>query len=330
MLAANTYAARAVAGTVLAQLDEYADQIVTEARALALVDALARRDDAALQALSEGIQARHAGIAYWFVLDTEGALRAIVPSDQPGTARDWHRSYAFRDYFRGAMALVPNADRPVYVSRAYLSTTDQRYKVALVSPVRGADGAPLGLLAAEIATDRRLGALDLSDDRRLAVLTVRRDREAATEALPDEHILLAHGGVAHGERVLVESRALRRLTARRDEAGLAGRDQLRLPPPSWVEADDDYRDPVATLDRDGAGGPWLAGFAAVGGTELAVIVQTRVDHAAALDATPLRVQVAWSVGGAVLLFAGLLAALRTTRSRPAEHASRAKAPPPPV
>jgi serine/threonine-protein kinase len=85
-----------------------------------------------------------------------------------------------------------------------------------------------------------------------------------------------------------------------------------------VDADDDYRDPLEARGLGGAGGRWLAGVAAVGGTELAVIVQTRVEDATALDAHPLRVLAAWSVGGAVLLFAGLFAALRTPRRRQAE------------
>ena len=84
-----------------------------------------------------------------------------------------------------------------------------------------------------------------------------------------------------------------------------------LPPPEWVEPDDDYRDPLAERDPHGARGPWLAGIAAIGHTELAVIVQSRLDDATRLDCMPLRVLAAWSVGGAVLLFAGLFAALRS-------------------
>jgi eukaryotic-like serine/threonine-protein kinase len=61
----------------------------------------------------------------------------------------------------------------------------------------------------------------------------------------------------------------------------------------------------------GATSSWLAGVAAVGHTELAVIVQTRVDDATRLDRMPLRVLAAWSVGSAILLFAGLFAALRS-------------------
>ncbi|MFT3775173.1 MAG: serine/threonine protein kinase [Minicystis sp.] len=317
VLAANTYAARAVAGTVLTQLDEYADQIAKEARDPALVAATARRDADELLSHFWAIHARHPGIASWFLVYTDGFVGAHVPHGKMSLVVNRGRSFAFRDYFRGAMSMPRGADRPVYVSRASRSKTDHEWKLAMTSPIRGEDGAVLGVLAAEIPTDRRLGALELSDDRRIAVLAVRRDREAADEPLPDEHVLLAHSRVEHGEGVLVESPALRRLAARRDAAGARGHDQLRLPPPTWVDADDDYHDPLGARDHGGTGGPWLAGVAAVGGTELSVIVQTRLEDATALDARPLRVLVAWSVGGAVLLFAGLFAALRSPRRRQA-------------
>jgi serine/threonine-protein kinase len=318
VLAANRYAARAVAGSVLAQLDDYADRVAVEARGARLGAALAAGDDAAVQAASEALAERHSDVPYWFVVDAKGALRSSVPAERSAQVR--LRKFTFRDYFRGAVAQPAGAERSVYVSRAYVSASDQRYKFAIAAPIRGVDGAPLGLLAAEIATDRHLGDLALSDDHRIAALTVRRDRDDPAEPLPSEHILLIHDGVAHGEGVPVESAALRRLAARRDASSGAGRSQLLLPPADWVESDDDYRDPLSARGPHGAGGTWLAGMAAVGRTELSVIVQTRVDDATALDQRPLRVLGAWSIGGALLLFAGAFAALRKTR-RPREKAA---------
>jgi len=310
------YAARAVAGTVLAQLDEYAHIVAEEARDPRLAAALTRGDDEGLRMLCEALHARHGGnsssIGLWFIGDAGGARRTVVP---PAVLPGWTNNYAFRDYFRGAMAQAPGAHRPAYVSRAIRATSDGRYKVVITSPIRGEDGTAVGLLGAAISTDRRFGTLKLSDDRRIAILTARRDRDWADEALPDEHILLVHGGVEHGEGIVVESKALRQLTARRDAAGAAGQEQLRLPPPAWVEAEDNYQDPLAERDPHGAKGPWLAGVAPVGHTELAVIVQTRLEDAIALDRGPFRVLAAWLVGGAALLFTGLFAALRTMRPR---------------
>jgi eukaryotic-like serine/threonine-protein kinase len=319
VLATNVYAASAVAGTVLHQLDAYAGWVAREARDPALAAALARGDGPALQALCEAIHARRTAIAWWFVADAAGRLRAYAPDDERAHVRvtaapldgSHDMDFSFRDYFHGARALPADADRAAYVSRAFRATTDQRYKLAISAPLRGEGGAFAGVLVAMIATDRRLGTLELSDARRIAVLAVRRDREHAGEPMPDEDILLVHDGVEHGEGVVVRSAALARIAARRARAGDAGSDQLHLPPADWVEPDDDYRDPLAERDPEGASGPWLAGVAAIGRTELAVIVQTRVEDATRLDRTPLRVLAAWSVGGAVLLFAGLFAALRS-------------------
>jgi eukaryotic-like serine/threonine-protein kinase len=308
VLAGNVYAARAIAGTVLAQLREYGDMVAEEAADARLVEALARGDAATAQARCEAVHGRRADDApravWWFVMDATGTVYAQVPT--PPVGNIFPVSYAFRDYFRAASALPAGVARPVYVSRAYRSTGDDRYKLAIVSPIRGEGGAFLGLLAAEIATDRQLGALALNDERRLALLTVRRDRDLATDELPDEHIVMVHDAVAQGEGVVVQSEALRRLTARRDAARIRLTDQLHLPPPDWVEAEDSYTDPLA----GGEQGSWLAGVAPVGNTELAVIVQTHVDTATQIDESPLRVLAAWSIGGAVLLFAGVLAALR--------------------
>jgi hypothetical protein len=126
-------------------------------------------------------------------------------------------------------------------------------------------------------------------------------------ARSDDHILLVHDGVEQGEDVVVESEALRRLTTTRDATSTVGH-QFQLPPSEWVEPDPDYHDPLAP-------GPWLAGVAAVGRTELSVIVQTRLEDATALDVPPVHFVAAGSAGFAAVLFAGLFAALRTRRRR---------------
>ncbi|HRI67351.1 MAG TPA: protein kinase [Polyangium sp.] len=318
VLATNVFAARAIAGTVLAQIREYGDTVAEEARNPHLAQALTQGNAAEAQAICEAVHARHATqaspIVWWFVMDASGVLRAQMPA--PTFGKSYYLTYTFRDYFRGAKGLPVDMARPVYVSRAFYSTSDDRHKFAVVSPIRGEGGVFLGLLAAELATDRRLGSLELSDDRRIAVLTVRRDRDLPTEDLPNEHIALAHDDVVLGQGAVIQSEALRRLTARREAAGLALRDQLHLPPPEWVEAEDGLMDRIAKPNADGSHGPWLAGVAPVGNTELAVIVETRIGDATALDRSPLRVLAAWSIGGAVLLFGAILVVLRTrTKAR---------------
>lgn len=315
VLTANTFAARAIAGTVLVKIREYGDTVAYEARNPNLVQALAEGDTATAQTICDAVQLRHvtetSPIVWWFVMDASGALRAQTPA--PTFGKSYYFTYTFRDYFRGAKALPADMTPPIYVSRAFYSTSDHLYKLAIVSPIRGNDGGFLGLLAAELATDRRLGSLELSDARRIAVLTVRRDRDQPTEDLPNDHIAFAHDDVVLGQGVVVQSEALRRLTARRDAAELSPRDQLHLPRPEWVEAEDNLIDRIAKPNADGSHGPWLAGVAPVGNTELAVIVQTRTEDATALDKSPLRVLVAWSIVGALLLFGALGVVLRTRK-----------------
>ncbi len=316
VLVANAFAARAVAGTVLAKLREYGDVIAEEASDPRLAAALARDDQQGLRAYCETVRARHAAgnpaLDIYFVVDAAGRARVLVPAaGVPG--RTYSTNLSLRDYFHGARAFPAGASRPVYVSRAFRSTNDDQYKVAMASPIRGADGAFAGLLAATILTDRHLGNLALSDDRRTAVLVVRRDRDDATAPLPSDHILLVHDGVAQGAAIPVESDALLRLSARRDAARVPLEDRLKLPPPSLVEMQDDYRDPTEKPDSDGPKGPWLVGIAPVGSTELSVFVQTRLDTAMELDQRPFRVLLAWSIGGAVLLGAGFFGAMRGRR-----------------
>jgi hypothetical protein len=316
VLDSNAYAARAVAGAVLHQLTEYGGVVAREARDPGLVAALARGDDEALQAFCAAAHARQSSATPrtdWIIVDASGHLRAVFFPDIDRLQRMQPRNYAFRDYFRGASALPASAEPHVYVSRGFRATTDGRFKVGLAAPIAGAGGTFSGVLVAELTTDRSFGGLNLSDDTRVAVLTVRHDREDAAALLSTDHLLLVHGGVEHGEGVVVESEALRRLTARRDAAGPPGDAQLHLPPQEWVDTEEGYRDPLADRDPHGARGPWLIGVAAVGRTELAVIVQTSLEAATALDRKPLAVLVAWGIGGAVLLLASLFAALWTDR-----------------
>ncbi len=313
VLAANGFAARAVAGTVLAQLREYADIVANEAQDPQLPDLLERRDDARLTERCEAFYARHSmensAIDWWFFMSDDGFGRAHAP--MPKFGKTYYQNFAFRDYYRGAAALPESMPRPVYVSRAIHSHADDRYRLVIAAPIRNSRNELKGILAAMITTGQHIGALELSDERRFAALAVRRDRDLATEPLPDEHILLVHNGVVRGEGIVIESDALRRLTARRDAAGIPPQDQLRFPPAGWIEVEDDYVDHLASPDGETSDDRWLAGIAPVGNTELAVIVQTRINDATALDIQPFRVLLAWSIGAAVLLLGAVVVVLRT-------------------
>jgi serine/threonine-protein kinase len=312
VLATNAYAAWAVAGTVLAQIEEYTHSIEDEAVDPRLAAALARGDRAGLDAHCRAIHVRRGGpaspFATWLILDREGAPRGHYPEEE---TEYYELRLDFRDYFQGAMAIAPGARRNAYVSRVLRSSSDANYKFALSAPIRDPAGALLGALVTTIVTDRRLGALELSDERRVAMLVGRRDRPAAGAPLPEAYMVLVRDGVDHGEGVVVDSAALRRLSSRAARA--SSREQLHLSLLDQVERESDHRDPLGS--RDGYDGPWLAGVAPVGGTELAAIVETRLDDAVAVDRGTYRVIALWSVGGALLLAAGFVAAVRGTRRR---------------
>jgi hypothetical protein len=193
------------------------------------------------------------------------------------------------------------------------SSSDAYNKFALSAPIRSSGGAVLGVLVTTIATDRRLGSLDLSDGRRVALLVGRLDRPAAGAPLPEEYMVLVRDGMDHGEGIVVDSPALRRLSSGRALAGPRAPPQLRLSLLDQVERESDHRDPLG--GRYGYDGPWLAGIAPVGGTELAAIVETRLDDAVALDRGTYLVIALWSVGGALLLAAGFGATVRGTHRR---------------
>jgi hypothetical protein len=113
-----------------------------------------------------------------------------------------------------------------------------------------------------------MGALVLTDPgerHRIAVLVVRRDRDHTDEALPDDWLVLAHEGVARG--------SVHRMANRGALASLPVAPRAGVP---TMVADDHHTDPVPGFE-----GRWLAGVAAVPGTPLAVVVQTRYDAAIA-------------------------------------------------
>jgi serine/threonine-protein kinase len=334
VLATNAYAAWAVAGTVLAQIETYTHVIEEEAAEPRLAAALARGERAALDAHCRAVHERRGGaaspFATWLVLDREGVPRGHYPEEADPY---YALRLGFRDYFVGAMAITavddgggagsaddagsapnsPGARRSAHVSRVLRSSSDAYYKFALSAPIRGRGGAVLGVLVTTIATDRRLGSLELSDGRRVAMLVGRLDRPAAGAPLPEEYMVLVRDGMDHGAGIVVDGPALRRLSSGRALAGPSAPPQLGLSLLDQVERESDHRDPLG--GRYGYDGPWLAGIAPVGGTELAAIVETRLDDAVALDRGTYLVITLWSIGGALLLAAGFVATVRGTRRR---------------
>jgi tRNA A-37 threonylcarbamoyl transferase component Bud32 len=98
----------------------------------------------------------------WFVMDRQGRIVADPYPDPPHPVLG--QDFAFRDYAGHMLGDDAPADpEAVYVSQLFLSDQDGRCKFATVSRV-WKDGRLLGLIAATVAVDSKLVALDLRDE----------------------------------------------------------------------------------------------------------------------------------------------------------------------
>jgi len=338
VLRTNVYAARTLAGSVLAQLKDYRDAMAQAAAdfppALApdLLQPWTRPEDGtALERYCQELYARYddpdSGLRQpggpspfntWFVLDKEGIARARWPVS-PREFRG--RNYLWRDYYQGALAIARTHGHSVHVSRAFLSESHGTLKFAFSAPLYGPDKAFIGVMVAMADSGGTLGSLrmsDLNDEHRTAVLVAPRDhtRELAEAGapFPSDHAILVHDSLRLGQITSLESARVREVVARAAQgAARHALQQLRLTGPEAVAFDEDHRDPM-----QGYEGRWLAGFAPVGNTGFVVIVQTPYDAASRPNQTLARRLVPWGgvyLGLAAIPLAGLLILRRRTRRK---------------
>ncbi|HEX9620852.1 MAG TPA: protein kinase, partial [Polyangiaceae bacterium] len=287
-LKANQYAARATAGQVLFQLRLLSDRLVACTGEPRLLERLRRpsdpaapdgaRSDSPSGAPNVAEQAlRDCGAGSVFdgatLFNREGRAIERYPK---AVFEVLGKNYAFRDYFQGARELGRQGRREAHFARVYRSESDGEVKVALKAPLLDDDGTWLGVTGALIGTDAHLGSLrlfDPQDDSRLAVLIGLRDRERseAYDPLPDEHRVLVHERLKRGQAVTLDPdrKALAWLRGLDRQYRAEPGPQLRFAAASATFAEDDHRDPIPGFE-----GRWLAGFAPVGRTAYAVVVQT--------------------------------------------------------
>jgi serine/threonine-protein kinase len=311
----NLYAARFVARTLLAELEDLSSPLARAAVDSRLRELLEQDNRNGLQAYVENVHRTVADPARgivrpeegnpfesWFVLDAKGKICAIAPANPLIIGRDFHG----RDYFRCALQHAGELDEAlVHVSQVYEAANDGLFKFAMAAPVcagEGPEARVLGVIATTITTTSKLGQVMLDDDRRKVVLVGREDPNApggeGPVAGPTSYVILRHPAYEHGEPALpVPGRRLR--TIHRPKHGNEFRltDEGREPDPAQA-IDLNYRDPVADRDRS-YGGRWLAGFAPVGNTELVVLVQQRYDETVASDRS---LTLGLSLWGAVAAF----------------------------
>ncbi len=312
VLKINAYAAQATAGQVLFKLSELSDQLLRCATDEAAAARIGLGLSPHLEPASSEQFLRRCGAATTFdsihLFDDHGSLLTGFPFVNAQIGRD----YAFREYFQGAKRLGELARPGVHVGRAIKSEADDQYKISLAAPVF-AGGRWLGVVLASIGTDSTLGSLQLpNDDRHMVILVGLRDRQRAEAALPQQHLVLIHHGLSHGQAVVIEGPQLGKLTRAANDGLVAGVEQFELSGPDRVLADDQHRDPLIP-------GRWLAAYAPVGNTGYAVIVQTAEASAVATIQTAVAELVGasgglFALGMILVLFGAQLVSLRRRRA----------------
>ncbi|MDD9942922.1 MAG: serine/threonine protein kinase [Myxococcales bacterium] len=219
--------------------------------------------------------ARHLGdFDSMFVLNPQGRVRARYPSADPSY---YERPFAFRDYFRGGLALkgpAPASADParVYVARAFRSHFGSM-KVALATPVHAPDGRRTGLLVAtkSVSSTLRRVPSELLGGQYTALLAPhdvgQPEQPAHAPASADGLTVVVHSQVEQIDDYRIDSGLAARVWHRFGRAGLPGQ-QLTPRAPIALEVED-YRDPVPGFE-----GRWIAGLAPVAHTGYVVVVGT--------------------------------------------------------
>jgi serine/threonine protein kinase len=221
-----------------------------------------------------------------FVLAPDGLPRARTSRK---SAEYLARSFAFRDYFKGARAIArercvegvqPTASAPTslaFVARAHLSESDGHFEFAISTPLcRGSTW--LGMLAGTVASDKVLGAVRVLDDRHRRVAAVLgprdRDRAAADLPLPTDLSFIVHPGLAKGQQAKLshpDPAVIRSaLGLSLDMNNREAPDRLRYAAPFRV---DDYRDPIPGYE-----GAWSGVFTSADESGYIVAVASRRDE----------------------------------------------------
>jgi len=208
-----------------------------------------------------------------------------------------------RDYVQGALAAARTGGRPsVLVSRVYLSENQHLYKFGLSVAVRDPDGGPsIGIIAVTLATTATLGPRLVEGDQEV-VLAAPEDTNPPHDppppvSPPAEYLIVVHPAYHLQQEPLKLPGGLLPTVPREPGPELQLPREERGAPPAA-----DYHDPAAAIDSRFAGDR-LAGFAFVGNTEFAVIVQQSYDAVMASDRELMRELAAW---GAVTLALGAL------------------------
>lgn len=255
--------------------------------------------------------ARHAGHAFenLVVFSADGVLRARMRKADnlpPGF------SYAFRDYYRGAMRLGREGVRQVYVARSLRSKSSQQMALDLTLPMFGKTGEFIGFLSGSQQLSSTFGAVQMNcagGGNCMTELLGPCDREAADLPVPTAIRVVAAPGLEPGAEITWDLSLGRTICARLG-CTPAPRDQFQART-GIRPLVADYVDPVSHI-------PSIGAFAPVGGTGMVVVVAT--PRSAVRELTDRMLKKARSFLGApmmlgVALVGALLASLRLHRPK---------------
>ena len=217
----------------------------------------------------------------------------------------WHhypeiigKNFPFRDYFLGAMRHRHEVGRDsVHISRVYQAVNDRCYKFAISAPVHESespDSPLLGVVSVTIATHAKL-SLPPTNEKVKVVLVGRNDIDPLNDRNPAPkqagYRILIHPAYCdrHPAVEIENPKCLDNIIKppfRQPEIEPPdpppGQPEIEPPDPQGFPPekamDKDYYDPLGKQDKQYKG-RMLAGFAPVGNTEFAVIVQQRYDQA---------------------------------------------------
>jgi hypothetical protein len=303
--------------TMKLQLREYRRRVALLAEDPAVQSLLA---SGRVEAPSAVLLERRQGFDSMFVLAPDARQRARTTA---GSDSYLQRSFAFRDYFRGARALASSACAPrsagegtreptAYVARAYESENDGEFEFAVSAPVCDARGW-IGIVVGSIRADAALGSVRLADERNAYVTALLgprdNDRADGDRPLPSGFTFVAHPGLRPGQ--LIELRQPEPYLIREKLGIPNGSAELRYGTPLRV---DDYVDPVFSS------GPWVGTFSPVYDSGYVVVVQSsrRSESAISRVLKTLAVPAGVPFSAALLLLAGL-------KFRQFEHQRRERA-----
>ena len=281
--------AQQTAGLLQTRLSDMKRAVESTARDPRLADLLLGADRNQLQAFAVSEAMRHTDLDGTFPFDTlllvdsrNGAFVARWPQMDPDSEGQDFRA---RDYYEG---LVSSTAPGAYVSRVFRAVTDELFKFGVSAKVIR-NGQTIGVVAATVTTDARMGLADLENESFVTSVLALRDSHLMPRetGLPpagaSSYVILLHP--AYGRGI---------------EPKWFPRDRLT----DLTDGDvDDYHDPVATLGGEAARkyeGTWAASAAPVAGSPFIVMVQQRVS-AAPIDIRTLLILVIAVLAGATVL-----------------------------